>query len=1146
MKLLYILTLFQKRNKKIEAILRFFEFFRLSQHQKSIVESQIQYALQHLIQEEISKHYRENSVNSRKFEKALEFDSLSLKMIQSTNNAAQIAFQMWSLVKNDETELNCIMALNKRLYLQTKKVEQFMRQLKTIGTPTTHLYRLYYNFVRNVMHDNAKTLHFKELLEQNKYERFIRIHDVNLSRTKFLSGTAKTFFVISGDPGRYGIIKYASEEVKQILEIDAESCINRNIGKLKPMVMEHFYKNWITDFYENGHQYNDIINDCQFFDLYFDAEMYLKIFLANVRMVPSFNQGVEFIVFLSQVQTSSNDAGVIIFNKQLGNIIGFNRYITEEFRLAPQLLEIDDSNGINIMNVWSLFEGLEDLIDQAENREGVRHILRFYPYPIIADMLENKKASFTEATLRSLQSKTVLKKSQSVNDLRTYDDPNVKWTIKESLRFDEITDYNVVYQVSVEVTKFLKIEDENYVFLTIKNSTGKIAKSIWDIRREAAIQKSQTPSITQVSNKSTSELSINLYLNEPMVDDGSKFSKAYKFVLLLIFVELILIGIALAFKVLSMRNSLEVLEFVKMESLQQNFLVQSYVVMQNGHQRSLLINNTDFSIFIMLNDIIYNRFRKAHTSFIKQLNNYSVIDPVVYSGISAGSESFDSIKAYYETSIYLNVTDFSLQYSLYPLMFFEQIMRQIRNYLETQNDIAYQFIEENFFEMFDKIKGLIIGLMMMITPIFDDFHSKISVAVYMYLSVILLKLLLSILFVIQLDRNLNHLFYAFFHVTPKEANRFVNRLLVFTNRHIFTKGNPASSSMSNFILNSQSNNQLPSESLLIQAQSSRQAFTNVSSSVRDVRRDNDSKIERNKNHQFEASETEEKQPVNKRSVTKTRISYYGVKRRVLQYGLQLFFGLVIFILLLTKMGKESIISTVIIKDAMLTSEIISNFSLIKLLQIKPFFKQPCSDCLDKLMAANVQVMNLVSTLQNSIERYSEPEFQLLKDFSAQVKNDFCGNFALKVDPNVYSYAGICNDAFSLRHSLLASISQTFNNYQTMVAPGFDIVSNLNRWGLISLSLGAFSQYFAQIHTYYKDIMQDWNNNQIFYFSLYLTILVILHLLANYLYLVKLKDYLAIKLKVRNQVIRLLRAPLISKNRVVMTFLPESNEPNANN
>ncbi len=240
LKLLYILTLFQKCNKKIEAILRFFEFFRLDQHAKSIVEYQIQYALQHLIQEEITHDYQISSLNNKKFERALDFDSLSLKVIKTTNSAAKIAFQMWSLVKNEETELNCVIALSKKLYWQTKKIDKRLQELKAIGNPIVSLFKLYYNFSRCVLHDANRALYYKYLLEQNKFERFIKIREFDCSKSKFLSSTAKTFFIISGDPGRYGIIKYASEEVKQLLEIDAESYVNRNIGKLKPLVMEHY------------------------------------------------------------------------------------------------------------------------------------------------------------------------------------------------------------------------------------------------------------------------------------------------------------------------------------------------------------------------------------------------------------------------------------------------------------------------------------------------------------------------------------------------------------------------------------------------------------------------------------------------------------------------------------------------------------------------------------------------------------------------------------------------------------------------------------------------------------------------------------------------------------------------------------------
>ncbi len=240
--------------------------------------------------------------------------------------------------------------------------------------------------------------------------------------------------------------------------------------------------------------------------------------------------------------------------------------------------------------------------------------------------------------------------------------------------------------------------------------------------------------------------------------------------------------------------------------------------------------------------------------------------------------------------------------------------------------------------------------------------------------------------------------------------------------------------------------------------------------------------------------------------------------------------------------SQSKVASKITRDVILTSEIIDNFNMVKILMIKPFFKETCSDCMDQLTVVNIRAIKMVSELQESIIEYSEPAFQKLKDVIWQIKDNFCANFVLKADPSIISYARICDSSYNLTHSLLNSISQTFNNFQITVVPGFDILSNMDRWSRLSLSVEAFSQFFTELHQHFKDTMDIWIADELFYFSVYLGVMAALHLLANCSYLARLESDLAIKRKVRSQVIKLMRAPLVSKNKAISGYLPEMAEP----
>ena len=788
LKLLYLLVLYYKRNKKTDCLLKYFQIFHQIELPSSLTEKQQAFLLRSLIENTLNNDYNKTGQSlNKKFSKAITFNDLILKTAEQIKTATATISKLWQQIQLDVLDLRSTISLIKKFFLESKRIASFFRELKQYGTPAASIYKLYIEFLRNVAFDFDKANFYFDLMQQSIGRKYLSINEVDLQSSKFTLNTPKTFVVLSGEPGKYGQIKYLSEELKQTLGLDGSLNINKNIGKLKPQPLENFYKHWISKFFEDEQNYSDVTNDTQFYDVFVDKDGFIKLFLINFRLSPSFKSGIEFMVFFTQVKIPHKSRGMMVFSKTDGSVLGFDRYFKEEFQMTPDSILIESSLGFPIFTVWDMFANLKEKIDLKAAKDGVKVITTFSPSRVIRkrkamnEILQNhEQKGLTESCINESIDFTGM--NVSVNQF-TADKSKVPCLRKRNT-VSKLKDQDFV--IELHLVKIFELDGENFAAMTIRNLSVQHSQNgsnnpNHSVMVDQSFLKSHDRVVTYISlsnlaNKKyhIDRLKLNWY-----------FEIIQKTLLLLFAVQIIFVGVLLSSAGPYMQESFLGMEMVRFESIKQRYFVESFIEVVNAQN----FNSTSISVQLLAD---MKKTNRANLERVKVNENrfLMIFNSLLYADHSdpkfrVGTPEFISSKAQNEAFFILNMTEPDIRYTLSPTMMSAHLLFLMGDYFNINMTNPYLKISANFPYMLLTLRSLLDGILKATAQSFEGVETLLRTMLYFFVILLVIKKVFVVILIRLFQTKIDQVYRAFSKISKNEAQQYLKLIDLFHQKFNF-------------------------------------------------------------------------------------------------------------------------------------------------------------------------------------------------------------------------------------------------------------------------------------------------------------------------------------------------------------------------
>jgi hypothetical protein len=1146
-KLLYLLVLFFKRNKKTDCVLKYFQMFHQAEKSASVIQKQQAHFVRNLIENTISSDYSKNigTINT-KLDQAIEFNDLVLRTIDQVQKATSICAHLWRSVKLEAIDFESAIKINKRFVEESEKSTKLFQRLKSFGTPATSVYKVYIDFLRNVAYDFDKASFYLEMMRQSIGRKYIAITEVDLQLSKFTLNTPKTFIVVSGERGKYGQMIYLSEEVKQVLGLDDKFVSNKNIGKLKPGLVENSYKNWITNFFEDDQKYSDVTNNRQFYDVFLDSSGFIKLFLVNIRLNPVFKFGVEFFVFFTQVRIPQKSSGVIVFNKSDGHIIGFDRYLQEEFLVSPENVVMEGSFGLPNLCIGDFFPDLPDKISIETAKEGIKIITVFYPQRVIKqrrqfdDLIKPKKRDQTDESMLIDESMHAADTSINRHSLSIVHRKKTNQRQKGSITMTR----DMEYIVELSIIKLFDLDDEKYAVMAIKNLTmnrQKTASNQHDqslmLERSFARSKEKLLTYTSLSNLKSK------------IDEETKQSFSgcldtiKKAVLILLIVQCITVGIALAVIHSFSATSIRGLEIIRLESIAQRYFVDSFVGVHNAYfMRNAIDRDAQRQILKQTIRVDILNYKIHENEFIRLLND-NVYGDMNRPEVMLDTPEFIQAKFIGDNFQSLNMTEGPFKYPLYASIFTANLARLINLFFVNYSPDTFQEINTNFPYMLLVLRSLLDAIVGIITPGIQSKSIILQDLIYFFLVLLVLKEAIIFLIIRIFDKRVKKIYLAFGKITKKDAIAFLKHISNFQRRFNFNERHASHHSGDSLShqLNTEDDQQLSQEPRNTGNNQSVITLEDVSDS------ESESGTFLNEKTAQEKTKSKKELKANSNVAHKFAEQYLDVKgclRLSVRFIFQTAIGILVFYYFNESYSKLSYYSAKSIDDILLIGQANQDLNLIKIYQSQKVYDILCTKCNEDLILARLDYIRTIKKLRKSLNLYTDHHFNSIRKLNDAINVNYC-DAVIKPSKTLdrLTKDSLCSSPSNFTQGFEISVVQTFNVFDSIWAMPNNSTRRAEVWSMVQVMESSFSELSICISNKLATAIRDWSADSARFMVVIAVVLMVAKTFGLGIFLFGIDKRMRRATNSRNQVLKLLKAPMLANNQEISNICGfKANEP----
>lgn len=486
---IYVKVLFYHQKKQLQSLISFFDLEAFSTQQKNFDMIKEEFNMRKVIEKYLNKSYNhEKDSKSVLTLHALKYNQLHDKLSKKMADSIAAFEKIWIILQDDSPQVNNLIEMNKKFYIENQKVDKIFKEISKISAPTFYIYKKYFAFLTEILFEYKKCLTEQENLGYAYRKKKIQVksNDLNISQTT--DDSEKCFFLLSGERDNFSRIKYISDDLRFILKFDSENMMNKKIDEIMPYFMQGFYSKWIDEFFKNQGRYEETIVNKQHFDVFIDKNGYFHACLSNLRLLPNFDDGILFALFITPVvlSNSSEKPAALIFDRKSGEIYCFNKEMEIQHGLKSVFLKQDEGIGENFMKIQNLFPELLNEENMNALIRGSDVKVKFYPRKII-DYFSEQQTSFQESIPQEDNDKQKL-----IRNMSDTQSPTIKKKISPNFEilqsFQDVTTDDYKY-VGVELLKQISCNETLVFVIALKNPTATQQSTEIDIKQNEKVKK---------------------------------------------------------------------------------------------------------------------------------------------------------------------------------------------------------------------------------------------------------------------------------------------------------------------------------------------------------------------------------------------------------------------------------------------------------------------------------------------------------------------------------------------------------------------------------------------------------------------------------------------------------------------------------
>jgi len=277
------------------------------------------------IEKQIYDHNQENFVeNGLEFEKAIVFYKEFTKLEDWIKEATCKYIHFWTELLEQSPAANKISSLGSEILIFWKKIACQYDIVKKLRSNSINLLQLYQCFLKEVLNDQNESEEVKEKLRNISTSMISRQQLQDTQEFNHDEGLQKLILIISADPGTLGILTDATPEAAAMFGYKKSELVNQNITLITPPQFGSAHSTFFA-VYSGSHRVNQ--KELEFLVYPLTKKGYLRPCLILPYVIPHFNQGLQFVFFIKELE----NAGFVSKKKNIINRFGIHHFVCFDY-----------------------------------------------------------------------------------------------------------------------------------------------------------------------------------------------------------------------------------------------------------------------------------------------------------------------------------------------------------------------------------------------------------------------------------------------------------------------------------------------------------------------------------------------------------------------------------------------------------------------------------------------------------------------------------------------------------------------------------------------------------------------------------------------------------------------------------------------
>lgn len=282
---------------------RFKALYELLETDENKPQIQIEFAIfryKNIIEEEIVEHDANNSEN-----KGIDVNILVLfqnKFVEFQNHiekSVNFHLDFWRELLEDNPDIQKLQSLSSKITRSVEEVAGNFDKICEINNNHTRMLKIYGNFLRNIVNDDAEG---RKLIERAEYIEKTSLANkqfIDNERLKYGENSTTCIVTCSGNYSNLGTVTNINNEVLRILEWSKTEIIGQNINRLMPKIIGDAHDGFMKNYFESS---EPVVMGQERIVFPINKGGYLVPCSLMIKILPTLDDGIRVVGFLKDLE----------------------------------------------------------------------------------------------------------------------------------------------------------------------------------------------------------------------------------------------------------------------------------------------------------------------------------------------------------------------------------------------------------------------------------------------------------------------------------------------------------------------------------------------------------------------------------------------------------------------------------------------------------------------------------------------------------------------------------------------------------------------------------------------------------------------------------------------------------------------------